>query len=395
MSRLRIHPAWAPVLLPLAAAFVSANSLRGEHATAAGYLLLGGSLYPGIGVAVLLAETAALLLPRLTPLAHTADVTAGVLLLVVALLAQRLRRSALSKVAARYVVSLFPIVAIGLLGAVAYDRLALLTAGMWSASFLIVALSIARTPEHRPHWDTRFAFSLLLAALLFVGTLELGVRVALPTPRGLVKLNLPHPEAWMIPNPGFDGEVLYENSARERTWIPVRLSSLGTRGPEPPAKKGGEFRILLLGDSYTFGWGVPYEDTIGARLEDLLQQQYPGRAIRVLNGGVGGTSPWQAAIYLRERYWALNPDVVVLQTFASNDIPDTLARDDLYLDNFCVECVVACSTFDTLPGFPIASTPGSAALSGVTPPLPRHREPPVRLSTYSPPGSPTDGRSST
>jgi hypothetical protein len=38
-------------------------------------------------------------------------------------------------------------------------------------------------------------------------------------------------------------------------------------------KPDGEFRILMLGDSMTFGWGVDVKDTLPSRLERLINAQ--------------------------------------------------------------------------------------------------------------------------
>src|SRR5262245_7287000 len=49
---------------------------------------------------------------------------------------------------------------------------------------------------------------------------------------------------------------------------PVHINSLGTRGPEfEVAKPPRTYRILSLGDSRTFGWGLTESETYGGRLE--------------------------------------------------------------------------------------------------------------------------------
>ena len=59
---------------------------------------------------------------------------------------------------------------------------------------------------------------------------------------------------------------------------PVHINSLGTRGPEFAAEKPAKvIRILSLGDSRTFGWGLPDEATYSRRLERLLQEYFDGR----------------------------------------------------------------------------------------------------------------------
>ncbi|MCC2643554.1 MAG: hypothetical protein K0S45_3967 [Nitrospira sp.] len=73
-------------------------------------------------------------------------------------------------------------------------------------------------------------------------------------------------------------------------------------------------RIAILGDSYTFGQDVSFEDTWGHRLETLM-----GPGVQVLNFGVPAYGIDQAyARYLRDvRDW--RPDIVIL-SFISHDL---------------------------------------------------------------------------
>ena len=73
-------------------------------------------------------------------------------------------------------------------------------------------------------------------------------------------------------------------------------------------------RIAILGDSYTFGEDVSYEETWGHQLEKRL-----GSGVQVLNFGVPAYGIDQAYLrYLREvRQW--HPDIVIL-SFISHDL---------------------------------------------------------------------------
>jgi len=95
---------------------------------------------------------------------------------------------------------------------------------------------------------------------------------------------------------------------------PVRVNSLGTRGPEfDPAKPAGTFRILSLGDSRTFGWGLAENETYSARLGDLLQQTVGASPrIEVINAGVNAWSFQQMQVFLRDTALAWKPDVVLI-----------------------------------------------------------------------------------
>lgn len=95
---------------------------------------------------------------------------------------------------------------------------------------------------------------------------------------------------------------------------PVHVNAHGTRGrefavPKPP----GTLRILMLGDSRTFGWGLTEAETYSGRVEAALQQQVgAARKVEVINAGVNAWSYPQMAAFFRERALAWQPDLVVL-----------------------------------------------------------------------------------
>jgi len=87
-----------------------------------------------------------------------------------------------------------------------------------------------------------------------------------------------------------------------------RINSLGMRGPEIPPKAMGEYRILLLGDSFIEADEIPYEETVGQRLEVLFHNP----RIRVLQYGMSGWSPLLELNWLVKRGLGLDPDAVVV-----------------------------------------------------------------------------------
>jgi lysophospholipase L1-like esterase len=95
---------------------------------------------------------------------------------------------------------------------------------------------------------------------------------------------------------------------------PVQINSHGTRGPEfPTTKPTNTLRILSLGDSRTFGWGLSEDETYSARLQKLLQAEVGNAAkVEVINAGVNAWSYPQMAVYLREHGLEFSPDIIVL-----------------------------------------------------------------------------------
>lgn len=99
----------------------------------------------------------------------------------------------------------------------------------------------------------------------------------------------------------------------------VTINSLGFRGDDFPIEKvPGEFRILMVGDSFTFGDQVDDEYTLPALLEVELRGKCS--STRIVNGGVGGTSIYDQR-HIIIRGLAVAPDAVVL-VFYENDVAD-------------------------------------------------------------------------
>jgi len=106
---------------------------------------------------------------------------------------------------------------------------------------------------------------------------------------------------------------------RERTrWI-FHTNSVGFNSREAThTKPPGTLRIVTLGDSSTFGWGVDTEETYPYQLERLLRERHPDRRIEVVNLGVCGYSSLQGLILLRREGLRYSPDIVIL-SYGSND----------------------------------------------------------------------------
>jgi lysophospholipase L1-like esterase len=103
----------------------------------------------------------------------------------------------------------------------------------------------------------------------------------------------------------------------------LKTNAQGFVGPLVGAKPGGEFRIVVLGDSYTVGGQVPYEQTFPAVLErDLHAVGYAN--VRVINAGVGGYTTFNEGGQLREDVSWLQPDLVVIASFLGNDISENV-----------------------------------------------------------------------
>ncbi len=120
-----------------------------------------------------------------------------------------------------------------------------------------------------------------------------------------------------------DADLIYKHRASWRAkyqGVDVRFNELGLRDDTIVPKDDTEFRILILGDSVTFGWGVERERTFASRLQAVLASQL-NRPVRVINSGVGGYNTVQEAMYLKKHGLSLNPDLVLL-VYVPNDVEE-------------------------------------------------------------------------
>lgn len=94
----------------------------------------------------------------------------------------------------------------------------------------------------------------------------------------------------------------------------------GFRGPpRTPAKPANGFRIVGLGDSVLFGWGVEYEEAGLPKLEALVQQALPGKLVEAIDTGVPGYNTAMEAVVLQEKGLRFQPDLVIVD-FVGNDL---------------------------------------------------------------------------
>lgn len=105
----------------------------------------------------------------------------------------------------------------------------------------------------------------------------------------------------------------------------AHINSLGFRGPEfSPVKQPGELRVVCLGNSVTFGWGVSADSlTYPARLERWLRARYPNQPLRVINAGMPRFNSHDILGVLLQKVVPLQPDIVVILS-GWNDLEDSI-----------------------------------------------------------------------
>jgi len=111
--------------------------------------------------------------------------------------------------------------------------------------------------------------------------------------------------------------------ARKDRWLHF-ANSRGIRSAELPlSKPAGTFRILFLGDSWTYGFGVDAEDAFPGLLARMLRERYPGLNVQTVNAGVLGYCMSQSISILKDTGLLYHPDLVVLVK-ARNELNEVL-----------------------------------------------------------------------
>ena len=99
----------------------------------------------------------------------------------------------------------------------------------------------------------------------------------------------------------------------------VHINNQGVRGRYFPVKKPeGVKRVLILGDSNTFGYGVEEDDRFSDLLSDMLPDSY-----EVMNFGVFGYATDQETLLFQRTGILYRPDIVVLG-FSAGDLSDNM-----------------------------------------------------------------------
>lgn len=135
------------------------------------------------------------------------------------------------------------------------------------------------------------------------------------------------PAQWDVnPGPLRPGQSFTD---RFKTGLPYRVTvnNLGFRGTGiiPMEKPPGAYRILCLGDSYTFGAYVDDDRTWPAQLGATMDGRVPGRQAQVINAGISGFTIEDELAFLKEHGLSLSPDMVIV-AFVLNDLADLTRR---------------------------------------------------------------------
>ncbi|RJQ18469.1 MAG: SGNH/GDSL hydrolase family protein [Nitrospiraceae bacterium] len=122
------------------------------------------------------------------------------------------------------------------------------------------------------------------------------------------------------------GHIHRPNVTKHLMNSTVKINSDGLRDREYPIAKGDSYRIAVLGDSLTFGWGVEHEDSFENILETEINKRYP---VELINFGAGNYNTEQEVNLFLEKGLKYKPDKVIAFYFI-NDAEVTPKKSKLW-----------------------------------------------------------------
>jgi hypothetical protein len=153
----------------------------------------------------------------------------------------------------------------------------------------------------------RVALNVLLMLVALVGSLgaaEALFRMFFCEPVGLFR---------QVTAMGYVMAPNYNGCHRKWGGFDIRIvtNELGYRDTTLGSSKLGP-RVLALGDSVTFGWGVEAEQAYPQIVEEILREQLAPLPVDVVNAGVWGYNTLQHLQALRQLDVSVQPDVILL-----------------------------------------------------------------------------------
>ncbi len=152
-------------------------------------------------------------------------------------------------------------------------------------------------------------------ALLGMGIIEVAARLLVPPPLEWRE----HPARLLQFDPE-RGWALRPDADDFTVDKPCHVNSDGFRDRDFSVEKpAGTRRVVCLGDSYTYGWGVDVRDSYPKQLERALSvDDHPAE---VLNLGVFGYNADQCRVTLRRQGLKYSPDLVIYSFYWDDLLP--------------------------------------------------------------------------
>jgi lysophospholipase L1-like esterase len=184
---------------------------------------------------------------------------------------------------------------------------------VWAAALAITPDLLKARLKSQPYAWLKV---LVINGLVFVLAGEAALRLADPVLARSGLFGDKHTPASLVPHRRVEGSI-------------GRTNSQGFRDHERKMERMTDApRVVALGDSFTWGAGVTYDEAFVTVLERALQKRMPGAEI--VNLGVPAWGPHEEKHLLETYGIRFRPDLVLLNFFVGNDIQNKRG-DDVHL----------------------------------------------------------------
>ncbi len=156
-----------------------------------------------------------------------------------------------------------------------------------------------------------------------VAVLGFGLGLAFAACEVVARMFITAPLPWRYPQLRYrkDPDLVFALVPGQESFTadkPVTINALGLRGPAvPEARTPGKRRLLFLGDSITFGYGVNDPEVVSTRTQALLAER--GVSTEVINTAVPAYNTEQEVRYFERDGVRWHPDWVIVG-FCWNDL---------------------------------------------------------------------------
>lgn len=189
------------------------------------------------------------------------------------------------------------------------------------------APTAATAPKKRRRRWSFVLTALLLGVVLALLLAEAGFRLFWPLPPEFAEfqqagLYVATEDGEAGLRPGYSGTLQIGSTGVETA---IRIDRLGLRGSEIPARSAGQRRVLVVGDSLVFGYGVEAEQALPA----CLQRELGACGVPAVcgNAGVPTYGSKHVVAHMARLDAPFDADAFVLCGFLGNDAMDDAADD--------------------------------------------------------------------
>lgn len=112
--------------------------------------------------------------------------------------------------------------------------------------------------------------------------------------------------------------------------VEVAYNAYGFRDREFGPRREGVLRIVVVGDSFTYGHGLPEKECHPRLLETILREKRPDRQVEVFNCGHGADNVdriHQVALFALQKF---EPDILVYTYFLNDPLKDETEKKDVH-----------------------------------------------------------------